>query len=86
MLTKQDLNLIRDAIKDELLPVNANLGLVQKRLVKVEDNLGLVQKRLVKVEDKIDFVIDHFDKNQIQIVENIRNIQDNLNLPVMNFV
>ncbi|HCR35649.1 hypothetical protein A2130_01005 [Candidatus Woesebacteria bacterium GWC2_33_12] len=59
--------------------LNAIGGLVEEKLIPVRKDIKKIQKTL-------DFTIDHFDKNNIKIVENVRDIQFRLDYPVMDYV
>ena len=59
--------------------LNAIGGLVEEKLIPVRKDIKKIQKTL-------DFTIDHFDKNNIKIVENVRDIHFRLDYPVMDYV
>ena len=85
MLTKQDLNAIGNLI-DERLDVKLEGKLESKLESKLEEKLSPIRKDIRKVQKTLDFAIDHFDKNNIKIVENVRDIQARLDYPVMDYV
>lgn len=72
MLTKRDINLIRDVVKTE---IDSSL----------EIKLKPINRRLNKIDKKLDKTIDFFDKHELRIVEEVIVIQKHLGLPIMEF-
>ena len=52
-MTREDLELIRGLMKEELKPIHDRLDKIEGRLDKVEDRLDKIEDRLGKVENEI---------------------------------
>ncbi len=69
MLTKNDLNQIKDLIN----PLSIDIGNVQKDLTDVK-------KRVRKIEGTVDVMIDHFDRVIIRTQKRVDRIGEHINL------
>jgi hypothetical protein len=68
MLTKKDINIIRQVVNEEIVSESKP-----------------IRKKINKIDKKLDKTIDFFDVRELKIVEEVRIIQKNVGLPIMEF-
>lgn len=92
MLSKNDLKLIKEVVKTEIdssLETKLESKLEEKLETKLESKLNSklkpIKNRLNRIEKKLDRAIDVFDRHELEIVKNVRVIQKQLNIPIMEF-
>lgn len=89
MLTQSDLRSIGNLIDERLeikLEEKLESKLEEKLESKLEEKLSPIRKDIKTIRRDLKRTIDYFDKSQSKIVTNVRKIQENLNMPIMDFV
>ncbi len=85
MLTKGDLKAI-EGLLDSKLESKLEEKLESKldnKLKPIYERLDSIETKVDKIDKKLDRTIDAFDHMHLDVVKNVRVIQKNLNLPIM---
>lgn len=83
MLTKQDLNLIGNLLDSKLKTLKTDVSILKTDVKDLQKNMSKVNKNIKKLTKVVEDDFNFHEKQSINIIENVQNIQRNLQLPVM---
>lgn len=86
MLTKTDLNQIREIFREEQRAEIGNLKLSLKAEMKlmrmeIQNEIRDLEERVKNIEIKIDKIIDFFDREHLNLLSRVERLEHHLNLP-----
>lgn len=80
MLTNQDINLIKEAIRGEIKPLETRFGTLEMRIEGLEDDMNKIQKNISRIQKDQKMIINFFDheglnlRNRVEYIEKILKI------------